>query len=67
MFIELTNESSDQVKGKKILINTNIIDAIYEGLDENGKSATFIFSHAIGQTWRVKETVAEVAGLINEK
>jgi hypothetical protein len=62
MIIKLTN-AVKEYEGKKFLLNSDIIATVYEGLNEDGKPAVFVFSQN-EKTWQVKETVAQVEKLL---
>jgi hypothetical protein len=62
MIIKLTNAVKDY-EGKKFLLNSDIIATVYEGVNEDGKPAVFIFSQN-EKTWQVKETILQIEELL---
>jgi hypothetical protein len=64
MIIKLTN-ASKEFKGDKILLNPNFIISAFEGKDDAGKKAVYIYG-AQSNTWQVKESIDDIYGMLQK-
>ena len=64
MIIKLTN-AAKEFKGDKILLNPNFIISAFEGKDESGKKAVFIYG-AQSNTWQVKESIEDIYEMLEK-
>ena len=63
MIIKLTN-ASKEFDGKKFLLNSDEIVSVFEGTDNDGKKAIFIYGKN-KDTWQIKETLVQVERLLS--
>ena len=62
-FIKLTNATKGRI-GEGLILNTDLIASFFEHTQEDGDKVTVAFGMN-GNSWEVKESIDQIAELIN--